>query len=72
MAYTVAQLTAIENAIGDGSLSVEFAGPGGVQKIVYRSFAELTLARDQIRAELVAAGQIAATPRVSYASFGKD
>lgn len=69
MAFSVAQLTAIETALGTGELTVEFEG----KKVVYRSIAELRSARDLIRAELVAAGLVTdTTPRRSYAMFSKD
>lgn len=72
MGYTVDQLTAVEAAIATGELTVEFTGPGGTQKITYRSMADLMQARDLIRAELVASGAMTVPARVSYASFTKD
>lgn len=69
MAFSVAQLTAIEAAIGTGELTVEFEG----KKVTYRNMADLRSARDMIREELVASGLLSdTTPRRSYASFSKE
>lgn len=69
MAYTVAQLTALEEAIGSGELTVEFDG----KRVTYRSLKELLEARDKVKAELEAAGLIAASaPRTSYAAFSRS
>lgn len=68
MAYTVAQLTAIEAAIGTGELKVEYEG----KSITYRSMTELMNARDRIRQELIAAGLVTdTTPRTVYTIFKK-
>jgi hypothetical protein len=69
MAFSIAQLNAIETAIGTGELTVEFEG----KKVVYRSIADLRSARDLIRSELVAIGLVTdTTPRRVYTSFSKD
>ncbi len=68
MAFSVAQLTAIETAIGTGELTVEYEG----KKVTYRSMADLRSARDMIRAELIASGLLTdTTPRRVYTSFTK-
>jgi hypothetical protein len=69
MAFTVAQLNALEAAIGTGELTVSFEG----RTVTYRSMSELMKARDTVRAELQASGALAAdtTPRRSYARFDK-
>lgn len=69
MAFTVAQLTAIEEAIGSGALEVTYEG----KTVKYRSMADLLKARDAIRADLVRQGLITDTRNpVSVASFSKD
>lgn len=69
MAFTLTQLAAIEAAIGTGELTVSYDG----KTVTYRSMRELMNARDTIRAELQAAGTLAAdtTPRTTYAVFNK-
>lgn len=69
MAFTLAQLSAIEAAIGSGELSVSYDG----KTVTYRSVSDLLTARDTIRAELQAAGTLAAdtTPRTVYGVFDK-
>lgn len=48
MAYTLAQLSTIEDAIASGTLRVEIDG----RVVVYQSLDALMKLRDQIRAEL--------------------
>lgn len=63
MAFTAADLDAVEKALAAGELSIAL----GDMRITYRSADELLRARDTIRADLIAAGTIAAPTRVSYA-----
>lgn len=48
MAWTTAQLTALETAISNGSLSVEY----GDKKVVYRSLDEMLKLREIMKREL--------------------
>lgn len=48
MAWTNAQLTALETAISNGSLSVEY----GDKKVVYRSLEEMLKLREIMKREL--------------------
>lgn len=59
MAFTVAQLTAIETAIASGELIVEYDG----KKIEYRNMNSLLRARDVIRQELIKDGLLDAPTR---------
>lgn len=70
MAYTTAQLQALEDAIATGELVVKYDG----KEVTYRSIDELIKARDFVRGQLIAAGTITDTtaPRHSYTSFSKD
>lgn len=69
MAFTVAQLTAVEEAIASGALKVTYEG----KTVEYRSMADLRSAREIIRADLVAQGLLAdSRVNVSVASFSKD
>jgi hypothetical protein len=68
MAFTAAQLTALEEAIASGELTVEFEG----KRVTYRSMAELLQARDVVKAGLEAAGTLPASARTSYAAHSKD
>lgn len=69
MAFTVAQLTAIEEAIGSGALEVTYEG----KTVKYRSADELRKLYELVRADLVRQGLITDTRnRVSVASFSKD
>lgn len=69
MAYTTAQLQALEDAIATGELTVEYEG----KRVTYRSIAELISARDFVRGELIAAGTITdSSIRRSVTSFSKD
>lgn len=64
MAFSTTDLTNIETAIATGELKVEVDG----RLVTYRSVAELSSARNIIRAALEASGATTAVPRVSYAS----
>jgi roadblock/LC7 domain-containing protein len=67
--FTTTQLTAIEAAIASGELRVQYDG----KSVEYRSMDELRAARDLIRADLIASGQLTdATPTRSYAAFSRD
>jgi hypothetical protein len=69
MAFTTTQLSALEEAIASGELTVEYDG----KRVTYRSLKELREARDLVKGSLEAAGTLAAgTPRRSYAAFDKD
>lgn len=65
MAFTTAQLDAIEAAMASGELLVEFEG----KKVQYRSMADLVLVRNTVRSELIAAGLLSQTTAttISYA-----
>lgn len=68
MAFTVAQLTAIEEAIGAGELEVTYDG----KTTKYASFEDLKKRYEFVRGQLVAAGAIAETrTRVSVTDFSK-
>lgn len=64
MAFTPAQLDAVESAIASGELLVEYEG----KKVQYRSMSDLIDARNLMRGELIAAGQLApaTATRISY------
>lgn len=69
MAFTVAQLTAVEEAIASGALKVTYEG----KTVEYRSMDDLRSAREIIRADLIAQGLLAdSRTHVSVASFSKD
>ena len=69
MAFTVAQLTAIEEAIASGELEVTYEG----KTVKYRTVADLRSAYDLIYAKLVQQGLITdGRTRVSVAAFSKD
>lgn len=69
MAFTVAQLTAIEDAMASGQLKVTYEG----KTVEYRSMADLRIARETIRSDLIAQGLLADTrTNVSVANFSKD
>jgi hypothetical protein len=70
MAFSTAQLAAIEAAIASGELVVQYEG----KRVEYRSIGDLMKARDLVRAELVATGQLAASSRGSttVASYSSD
>lgn len=63
MAYTQPQLDALETAIAEGALKVEY----GDKKVEYRSLNEMIRIRDIMRSEL---GQLP-KPRRTLASFSK-
>lgn len=63
MAYTLEQLTALETAIAEGALKIEY----GDKKVEYRSLNEMIKIRDIIRKDL---GTLK-TPRRTYAEFSK-
>lgn len=68
MAFTTDDLARIERAMATGELEVELDG----KRIKYRSITELTTARNNIRAELIASGGLASSGTArSYASFSK-
>lgn len=69
MAFTVAQLTALEAAIGTGELTVAWEG----KTVTYRNMTELLTAHAHIKADLQGSGALAAdsTPRTSRAIFDK-
>jgi len=68
MSFSTAQLQAIEEAIASGELSVSYEG----KTVTYRNMADLVRARDLIKSDLQASGQMTAGPRSSLASFSKD
>lgn len=69
MAFTTAQLEALETAIATGELSVTYEG----KTVQYRSMDDLVKAYNFIYAKLEAAGSITpARTRVSVATFSKD
>lgn len=68
MAFTTAQLTALEEAIASGELSVSYEG----KSVTYRSMKDLLLARDTVKASLEAAGAATAETTVSYAGFSRN
>lgn len=68
MAFTQAQLDAVETAIASGELKVMFDG----REIVYRSVDDLLKARNTIKSTLESSGATAAVTRTSYASRGRN
>jgi len=64
MAWTQTQLDALEAAIAEGALSVQYAD----RRITYHSLAEMLRLRDQMRTDL--AGDDAPVRR-KYAQFSK-
>lgn len=62
MAYTIEQLTALENAIGEGALKVEY----GDKKVEYRSLNEMIRIRNLMRQDLNLL-----PPRRTFAEFSK-
>lgn len=61
MAFTLTQLAVLEAAIASGELVVQHDG----KRVEYRSVADLVKARDLVRAELIASGQLGAPSRGS-------
>lgn len=68
MAFTQANLEAVESALAAGELSISL----GDMRITYRTTNELLAQRDLIRAELQASGVLATPTRVSYASRSRE
>lgn len=69
MAFTVAQLTALEEAIGSGALEVTYDG----KTVKYRSMDDLRKAYDFVFSKLVEQGLVSdSRTRVSVTSFSKD
>ena len=73
MAFTLSQLNALDSAIASGQLSVNYDG----KSITYRSVVELMKARDVIRSELAASGQLSTGPLsnrgpAALATFTRD
>jgi hypothetical protein len=66
MAFTQADLTAIENAIASGALRVKFSD----REVEYRSMNDLCKARDVIKAAVDPT--VAASTRCTFASFTKE
>jgi hypothetical protein len=66
MAFTSADLTAIEKAIASGVLVVKFSD----RQVTYQSTADLFKVRDMIKNSI--AGSTAGVTRSTYASFTKD
>lgn len=64
MGFTTSDLERVERAIASGELTVTVDG----ETVTYRSVSDLTRARDMIRGDLEATGQITSRPRVSYAA----
>lgn len=69
MAFSTAQLQALEDAIASGELRVSYEG----KTVEYRSVGELINARNLVRAALIEAGTLSAATEVrrSYATFAK-
>lgn len=73
MAFTLNQLSAIDNAIASGQLSVSYDG----KQVQYRSMDDLLKARQLVVGELTAAGLLAPTRLnnrgpASLAVFSRD
>ncbi len=69
MAFSVSQLTAIEEAIGSGELEVSYDG----KTVKYRTMDELLKAYNMVRSSLIADGTITSNrTRVSYAAHSRD
>lgn len=69
MAFTVAQLSVIEEAIASGSLEVTYEG----KTVKYASAADLMTRYNFIRSQLIADGLITDTRvRTSLTAFSKD
>lgn len=68
MAFTTAQLDAIETAIGQGVLTVTYNG----MTTTYRNMTDLVKARDMIRADLQASGSLSQPIRTSYSQRVRD
>lgn len=69
MAFTSADIDALDRAIASGELSVTMNG----RQVQYRSISELIAARDKVKAELAASDATArAYPRYQQATFADD
>ncbi len=69
MAFSVAQLTALEEALASGAVEVTYEG----KTVKYRSTDDLRKAYDFVYAKLVDQGLVTdSRTRVSVASFSKD
>lgn len=66
MAFSSADLTAIEKAIASGVLRVQFSD----RQVTYQSISDLFKVRDMIKNSL--AGSTAGVTRSTFASFTKD
>jgi hypothetical protein len=66
MAFTTADLTAIERAIASGELRVKFSD----REVEYRSISELLRAKDTIKTALSQAAS--STTRCTFISHSKD
>ncbi|PPK72667.1 hypothetical protein B0F88_103100 [Methylobacter tundripaludum] len=67
MAYTQTQLNALETAIAQGALSVQF----GERRITYHSLAEMERLRNTMRSELGVATPATARARIINIPTGK-
>lgn len=67
MAFSESQLTALESAIAQGALSVQYAD----RRITYHSLAEMIRLRDTMRSELGIATPVANRSRVINIATGK-
>jgi hypothetical protein len=67
MAYSNAQLTALENAIASGYLRVRYAD----RDVTYQSTADMIKLRDAMRAELGVAAPASSRPRIVTFATGK-
>lgn len=77
MAFTQAQLDAIDEAIAQGSLRVSFSSAGTTKEVTYRSMNEMLIARDLIRRKLFKAPRRATTILVGTSkgtdrAFGRE
>lgn len=69
MAFTTAQLTALEEAIASGSLEVTYEG----KTIKYASIDDLTKRYNFVQAKLIEQGDLtSAASRTTLAQFSKD
>lgn len=68
MAFTAEQLTALENAIALGALSIEYSDASGSHRTVYRNLEDMLKARELIRAAL---GQGVGNRTVIHTSYDR-
>lgn len=66
MAWSTADLVAIEKAMATGARKVRFADN---REVEYRTLADMRSIRDEIAAAI---GAISEPPRTTYASFRRD